>query len=134
MQMSGGVPMPPSSGVCRCGTCRKCRDRARWHGERRAKGNARRRERAQSAREKQAAKERTTRWRVENPEKRSAQKKVGHALKTGKLERQPCEVCGTTENVHAHHDDYSKPLEVRWLCVAHHRVEHGAAYLAERAA
>jgi hypothetical protein len=37
--------------------------------------------------------------------------------------RQPCEVCGslTTE---AHHDDYSKPLDIRWLCRIHHREHH----------
>ena len=31
----------------------------------------------------------------------------------GKLQQQPCEVCGT-EASQMHHDDYSKPLEVRW--------------------
>jgi hypothetical protein len=32
---------------------------------------------------------------------------------------QPCEVCGATK-VEKHHPDYSKPLEVRWLCREHH--------------
>ncbi len=45
-------------------------------------------------------------------------------LKRGKITRQPCEVCGTAENVEAHHDDYSKPLQVRWLCRAHHNQHH----------
>lgn len=40
-----------------------------------------------------------------------------------KLIRQPCEICGETK-VHAHHDDYSKPLDVRWLCVKHHTLHH----------
>jgi len=50
-----------------------------------------------------------------------AQSKVAYAIKTSKLVRGPCEVCGST-NVHAHHDDYDKPLEVRWLCSLHHGI------------
>jgi hypothetical protein len=37
----------------------------------------------------------------------------------GILVPQPCEVCGKV-NVQKHHDDYTKPLEVRWFCRAHH--------------
>lgn len=39
------------------------------------------------------------------------------------LKRMPCEVCGN-EKVEAHHDDYAKPLNVRWLCQAHHKQWH----------
>lgn len=45
---------------------------------------------------------------------------VAEAIKHGELVRGLCEVCGST-NVDAHHDDYSKPLDVRWLCRRHHR-------------
>lgn len=41
----------------------------------------------------------------------------------GEIVKMPCEVCGE-ERVHMHHDDYVKPLEVRWLCVVHHGAEH----------
>lgn len=30
--------------------------------------------------------------------------------------KQPCSECGSTKNVCRHHDDYTKPLEIRWLC------------------
>jgi ribosomal protein S27AE len=50
---------------------------------------------------------------------------VRRALKRGDIKRQPCEVCGTTWNIHAHHDDYEKPLDVRWLCGRHHLRNHG---------
>ena len=43
----------------------------------------------------------------------------------GMLLAQPCEVCGDTK-VEKHHDDYSKPLEVRWLCKTHHRELHAS--------
>jgi len=45
-------------------------------------------------------------------------------LKRGKLVRQPCEVPGCTNPSQMHHDDYDKPLEVRWLCAQHHRQWH----------
>lgn len=57
-----------------------------------------------------------------NPQKRAAHVAVGNALRNGRLVRQPCEKCGA-EKVHAHHDDYTKPLDVRWLCNTHH-IEH----------
>lgn len=52
-----------------------------------------------------------------------AHTKVETAILNGTLVRQPCEVCGK-ERVDAHHDDYSKPLEVRWLCRGHHMEHH----------
>lgn len=63
------------------------------------------------------------RWREENPQAYRAQTALGNAMRDGKIKRQPCEVCGA-EKVHAHHDDYSRPLEVRWLCPLHHHRHH----------
>ena len=50
--------------------------------------------------------------------------RTSKAIRNGDLVRQPCEVCGTTRNINAHHDDYEKPLEVRWLCASHHVRHH----------
>lgn len=54
----------------------------------------------------------------------AAHNAVARALRSGRIERQPCCMCGTTEKIHAHHDDYMKPLEVMWLCVVHHKSRH----------
>ncbi len=62
------------------------------------------------------------RWRAANPLKHAAHWRVAAALRSGALVRQPCEMCG--DRAHAHHDDYTKPLEVRWLCRVHHAAHH----------
>lgn len=46
------------------------------------------------------------------------------ARKDGILIKKPCEVCNTEIDIQAHHDDYTKPLEVRWLCRKHHNEHH----------
>lgn len=51
----------------------------------------------------------------------SAYSKVACALKKGLLQKKPCEICGENKIIHAHHEDYSKPLDVKWLCPLHHK-------------
>lgn len=46
------------------------------------------------------------------------------AIQQGVLVRQPCESCGATEKIHAHHSDYTRPLDVNWLCAACHVTHH----------
>ena len=56
------------------------------------------------------------------PEKIVARKITYLAIRKGTLVRQPCEICDSDVDIAAHHDDYSKPLEVRWLCrKCHHK-------------
>lgn len=62
-------------------------------------------------------------WRRANVEKYRAHLAVQRALKSGTLTKGVCEVCGD-ESVDAHHDDYGKPLVVRWFCRRHHTRLH----------
>lgn len=62
-------------------------------------------------------------YRKKYPIKIKAHKAVETAVRRGDLLKQPCEVCGS-DNSMAHHDDYAKPLEVRWLCQVHHKEWH----------
>lgn len=64
-------------------------------------------------------------WRNEFPNRRRAQGLVAHALRSGKLKKQPCWVCGC--NAVAHHPDYDRPLDVVWLCQPHHKQAHAIA-------
>ena len=48
---------------------------------------------------------------------------ASRAIQSGFLFRKPCEICGN-EQVESHHEDYKKPLEVRWLCQSCHRAIH----------
>lgn len=69
-------------------------------------------------------------WAAKHPERKAAQTKVHNAIRDGKLKTQPCWVCGV--KAEAHHPDYSKPLEVVWLCRPHHMQAH--ALIARKAA
>lgn len=50
---------------------------------------------------------------------------VAQSLRTGELLQKPCEICGAVPT-DAHHDDYARPLAVRWFCRRHHREHHAA--------
>lgn len=62
------------------------------------------------------------RWRLEHPSRRAAQVALGNAVRSGKVIPQPCHLCG--EKAEAHHPDYDRPLDVVWLCPAHHKQAH----------
>ena len=62
-------------------------------------------------------------WIKKNTIKRAAHIITGNAIRDGRLIREVCEVCGN-KKVDAHHDNYEKPLEIRWLCKKHHAAHH----------
>ena len=61
--------------------------------------------------------------RPEQKIKRAANQAIQQRVFNGTLKRKPCEKCQKPK-AQAHHDDYSKPLEVRWLCAACHSAHH----------
>ena len=63
-------------------------------------------------------------YRALNPDKYKARNAVNNAIRDKRLKRMPCSVCGDTKS-EAHHEDYSEPLDVNWLCFKHHRELHG---------
>lgn len=62
------------------------------------------------------------RHKLKYPERNAARAAVARAVATGRLKRQSC-YCGRSDS-EAHHDDYSKPLDVLWLCPTHHAERH----------
>lgn len=55
-------------------------------------------------------------------QKTHARALINSAIRYGKIVPRPCEVCG--KKAQAHHDDYSKPYDVKWLCQLHHMEHH----------
>lgn len=83
-------------------------------------------------------------WKIEHPElakeharsqskkyyydsknfiKRKARRTLREAVKYGRIKKLPCVECGDIKS-EGHHKDYSKPLDVVWLCRTHHMVIH----------
>jgi len=64
-------------------------------------------------------------WDARNPHKKKASTSVNNAVRDGRLSRPDhCERCGGSGKIEGHHPDYSKPLEVMWLCDPCHKQEH----------
>ena len=64
-------------------------------------------------------------YRDRFPQKYSAKNAVSNAIRDGRLHRpSKCNQCGVECKPQGHHDDYSKPLSVRWLCIRCHNDFH----------
>ena len=116
----------PKMGDGRLGKCKECtrKDVADNYQTNREHYVEYEKKRFQNPKRKLAALQYQRKRRKNNPGRYRAMTAVGNALRDGKLIRQPCEVCKDDKS-QAHHDDYRKPLVVRWLCRKHHLETHG---------
>lgn len=103
--------------------CKECVRRRVSEYAKTDKGLETERRRRNTPKRKKWVVEYTKRRREKDPLKYKARMKLGNAVRDGRIEKYPCEVCGATK-VQAHHDDYSKPLIVRWLCFNCHKKHH----------
>ena len=72
-------------------------------------------------------KDRCKRIRENRPDRYRAQTAVNNAVRDGRIIKPNiCEICNCICKPLAHHDDYSKPLKVLWVCPKCHRdIHHG---------
>lgn len=117
--------------ACECGTCPRCHHRIymrAWYAGR--PGYA-----AASQRRARARANGYERDRYHNDpdfrRRKLARIRLNGAIRRGEITRGSCEVCGAAD-AQAHHEDYSRPLDVVWLCDLHHRATHGEHTAVER--
>ncbi len=95
-------------------------------GERIAATKRRYRRHTSTPEGRERLREHRRKWAQEyrNSDKRAAHVIAGNAIRDGRLVKQPCKRCGSPDNIHAHHEDYTKPMEVTWLCRPCHGERH----------
>lgn len=94
-------------------------EKSRWEARRidpvyKAKAAKQQRRWLENNRDKHRA--RKLKWRANNPLQVKAHIAVKDAIRAGKLRKKLSCKCGSTEQIEAHHSDYTKPLKVKWLC------------------
>ena len=70
------------------------------------------------------------RYRKKYPEKLRARQMIQAQVRAGEIEKLNC-LCGA-KGTQAHHEDYSKPLEVIWLCSTCHGQRHSRYELCKK--
>lgn len=64
-------------------------------------------------------------WKQGHPDSYKASLNLYYAVKIGKIIKPAaCEICERKTRLSGHHEDYSKPLEVIWLCSSCHKLKH----------
>jgi hypothetical protein len=117
----------PDGRGCYCKPCTKIRARAWYQENRKLVAEASRRRFKEKSQERVKAD--FERRRERHPEKVRARTALSVAIHRGKIAKpSQCSVCKReteSKELHGHHEDYDKPLEVEWLCFACHLAEHG---------
>ena len=86
------------------------------------------RERAREPHRIEHQKKIKARWQQSFPERRAAQIALGNAIRDGRVEKWPtCSMPECSSPPEAHHVHYGLPLDVVWLCPAHHKQLHAQA-------
>lgn len=112
----------------RLGKCIECTKRdVRLHREQNESVREYDRRRyAENPERRRKIRENSDRWDIKNKNGYIARYTVHNAVRDGRMKRMPCQKCGATDRINAHHEDYSKPLDVIWLCSrCHHRYHAG---------
>lgn len=103
----------------------RARDRKRYYEQEKRRQQARRAYENASAEKKRFYKRK---WALDNMVARDCHVKIGNAVSQGRLSKpDQCSRCGEStpsRRLHAHHEDYSKPLEIEWICSKCHGMEH----------
>lgn len=120
---------PPKCGGCgECDRCARAAYMREWYGrftpEERAEKRRSRNPVLVREQDRRKMQRRRTAGTPKQKQRIRARADVRLAIDRGDLERGPCVACGGEENVHGHHDDYEKPLDVVWLCRPHHDQLH----------
>lgn len=125
-------PNMASGHVTKCKDCFRAYSRANWAANRekriaydRARGPERGNRPRLDPYSREKAKENSRAWYQANKVKAHAKTALGRAVAAGKVKRLPCRECGNKKS-QGHHEDYSKPLDVIWLCSLHHMRLHRA--------
>jgi len=109
----------------KCKDCTRTDAAAHRHGGGREKVLAYDRQRAKSPERKAKASATVAEWRLNFPDRRSAQVALGNAVRNAQIKPWPtCALPNCDKKPEAHHADYSRPLDVVWLCAAHHKQAH----------
>ena len=114
-----------------CKECTRIYQR-KWESESRKKRDGAKRwkiHRRDQLRHPARVREAQNRHRARHPEKARARRALASAVRRGEIQKPTvCPRCGSavqTQHMHGHHRDYSKPLDVEWLCRKCHLAEHG---------